>query len=128
MKKAFFCLALCLASCLTLTGCPSATTTTTPSAALAPGYANSTDQQLGETLAAANGFYNKLAADQKAGTFKPTSKEVTALNVLQSALSVADPVYLDYHNGRQTLQAAQEAVDRVQAAQTNVQTMIGATK
>jgi len=104
-----------------IVGCATATAPTPP---LAPGYSNSTDQQLGSTLAAADAFYNKLQTDQKAGTFIPTAAEVTALNALQVALATANPVYLAYHNGTGTLTAAQAAVSKVSTAQTNAQTLI----
>jgi hypothetical protein len=116
MKR--YALLLCL---LLPIGCATATAPTPP---LAPGYTNSTDQNLGATLAAADAFYNKLQADQKAGTFTPTAAEVTALNALQQALSVANPIYLAYHNGTGSLAAAQSAVANVSTAQTNVQTAI----
>ena len=111
---------LVLLCCLLPMGC----TSTAPPPPVAPGYLNSTDQQLGSTIAAADAFYNKLQSDQAAGTFKPTAQEVTALNALQQALTVANPAYLAYHNGSGTLAAAQNAVNQVSLAQTNAQTLI----
>lgn len=118
-------LSLTLSAAL-LTGC--AHSTTTAAVPLAPGYANSTDQQLGSTLAAADAFYNKLQADQKSGAFTPTSAEVTALNSLQLALATANPVYLAYHNGTGSLVAAQTAVNNVSTAQTNAQVVVSGGK
>lgn len=112
--------------CCVLTGCGAKSST--PSTAVAPGYSSSIDQQLGSTLAAADAFYNQLQSDQKSGTFKPTAAEVTALNALQAALAVANPVYLAYHNGTGTLQAAQTAVQNVSTAQANAQALIGGGK
>jgi hypothetical protein len=100
-------------------------TVTAPPVPLAPGYQNSIDQQLGETLASANAFYNKLQTNQKAGLFSPTAIEVTALNALQSSLTVANPVYLAYHNGTGTQASAQTAIANVTSAQTNVQNLLG---
>lgn len=108
-----------------IVGC---TTATAPAPPLAPGYTNSTDQQLGSTLAAADAFYNKLQADQKAGAFSPTAAEVSALNALQVALATANPVYLAYHAGTGTLAAAQTAVNNVSTAQTNAQVLISGGK
>ena len=105
-------------------GCATAKAPTPPTA---PGFSTTDggwDQQLGSTLAGADQFYNKLQADQKAGTFKPTAAEVTALNALQTALVAANPVYLAYHNGTGTLAAAQAAVGQVSTAQTNAQVLI----
>jgi hypothetical protein len=104
-----------------MAGCAKSTASTPP---LAPGFSNSADQTLGTTLAAADAFYNKLQTDQAAGTFKPTAAEVTALNALQLALSAANPIYLAYHNGTGSLAAAQDAVNKVSAAQTNTQVLI----
>lgn len=107
----------------TVVGC-GAVNSTTPPAALAPGYSSIDDQNLGSTLAAADQFYNKLQSDQKAGNFTPTAVEVTALNALQTALTVANPIYLAYHNGTGTLASAQAAVGKVSTAQTNAQILI----
>ena len=115
-----------LALSLYLSGC--SVTASTPPAALAPGYSSPADQQMGSTLAAADQFYNRLQTDQKSGTFKPTASEVTALNALQTALTVANPVYLAYHNGTGTLAAAQAAVAKVSTAQTNAQNLIAGGK
>lgn len=78
----------------------------------------------GPTLAAADAFYNKLQSDQKAGKFSPTAAEVTALNALQTALTVANPLYKAYQNGTGTLAAAQAAVGKVSTAQANAQVLI----
>jgi hypothetical protein len=110
-------LALCLM--VPLLGCPTATTTPPP-AATAP----SVDP--GPALAAADQFYNRLQTRQVSGDFKPTAAEVTALNALQQALAVANPVYLAYKAGTGSLQAAQDAAAKVSTAQTNAQNLIGA--
>jgi hypothetical protein len=123
--RAFFGLELMLGGAFlgaTIQGC---VTATAPAGPVAPGFSNSTDQQMGSTLAAADQFYNRLQADQVTGAFKPTSAEVTALNTLQQALAVANPIYLAYHNGTGTLAAAQQAISNVSTAQTNAQTLIG---
>jgi hypothetical protein len=107
---------------ISVAGCRSANAPAPPPA---PGYSSSIDQSLGQTLAAADAFYNRLQTDAKAGTFKPTSDEVAALNRLQAALAAANPLYLAYHNGTGSLQATQTSVDAVSAAETNVQTLVG---
>lgn len=123
MKQLIICMAL---TGVLLTGCTKTATTATPP--LAPGYSNSTDQQLGSTLAAADAFYNKLQSDQKSGAFSPTAAEVTSLNVLQVALATANPIYLAYHNGTATLAQAQAAVNQVSTAQTAAQSLISGGK
>lgn len=101
------------------------TTVTQP---LAPGYQNSTDQSMGETLAAAHAFYQTLADDAQAGKWTPKPAEKTALNALADSLNVAQPLYLAYHQGNPSVSAAQvqSAVADVVNKQAAVQSQIGA--
>ena len=123
MKYSILAIIVVLAGCAT----PSATT---PTQATAPptcpttGYISCDDQSLAAILAGATQFYNSMHDQQAAGTFKPTSAEVTALNILQSSVAQAAPIYENYHNGLGTLTAAQNAIDKVSAAQTSAQNLI----
>ncbi len=119
MLKRFTILALALP--LMMAGCKSSTTPTPP---LAPGYTNSVDQSLGESLAAARAFYNRLQTDYTSGTFKPSNGEKAALNDLALAINAAEPVYLAFHNGTGTQAAAQAAISNVTMKQTAVQSQI----
>ncbi len=98
-------------------GCAKATAPMPP---LAPGYQNTADQTMGQTLAAAHAFYQKLQQDSLAGTITLSSQEKTALNDLQVAINIAQTAYLAFHAGTGTQAAAQSAVDSVQAKQATV--------
>src|ERR1700734_2784110 len=112
MKTRTLVLMACMA--LPLTGCPAATT---PPAALAPGYINAADQQMGEILAGARSFYQTIQQESAAGTVILTATEKTAFNAFGTSLNAANTVYLAYHSGTQTQAAAQAAVNTVQAQQ-----------
>lgn len=104
---------LLMALCLPLAACtPSATPT-----ALAPGYLNSADQQMGEILAGARSFYTSIQQQSAAGTLtlQPTVK--ASFNTFGVTLNAAESVYLAYHNGQATQAAAQTAVNAVQTQQ-----------
>lgn len=121
-KKAVLILALIVP--VTTVGCVKPNTTTPP-AALAPGYTSPADQSMGEILAAAHGFYTKIQADVAAGTYTPSATEKTALNNFSQALNSAQVAYLAFHNGVGGQAAAQTAVNQVQAQQTALQAQIG---
>ena len=112
MKRALIFFALCLpiAACT-----PSSTT---PTQALAPGYLNSADQQMGEILAGAHNFYTSIQQQSAAGQMTLTSAEKTAFNTFGVTLNAAQSVYLAYHAGTATQAAAQLAVNQVQAQQS----------
>jgi hypothetical protein len=94
-----------------------------PAPPLAPGYSNQADQTMGEALAAAHGFYQRMQSDAAAGTFKPTVGESKALDELGTAINIAQPLYLAFHAGTGSQQAAQSAVDQVTLKQAAVQAM-----
>lgn len=122
-KKTAIILACILLPGLALSGCKPATNSTAP-AAVAPGYQNATDQQLGEIIAGATGFYNRVQADIQAGKYQATSTEVTALNSFALTLNTAKIVYGQYHAGTATLAQAQAAVSQVQQQQTALQSTL----
>ncbi len=107
---------------LPLTGCPSASTATPP-AAVAPGYVNQADQQMGQILAGARSFYVTIQQDSLAGkvTLSPTEKQ--AFNDFGTSLNLAESVYLAFHAGTQTQAAAQNAVNTVQVKQAALPTL-----
>jgi len=99
---------------------------------LAPGYINSTDQSMGETLAAAHAFYHALYNDSQPqngqpAKWTPKPQEKTALNALEASLNVAQPLYLAYHQGSTTVSVTevQNAVADVIAKQAALQSQIG---
>jgi hypothetical protein len=108
---------LCLSLCLPLTGCPS-TTSTTPPAALAPGYSSQFDQTAGQTLAAARALVTKAIADYPTLTAAQQATEKPILNAFVSAVNAADTVYLAFHNGTATQAQVQTQLDEVTTAQT----------
>jgi len=101
-------------------GCTNAPTTTPPPAALAPGYLNATDQQMGEALAAAHAFYVRIQTDVAAGKYVPSPTEKTALNNFAIALNTAQTLYLNYHASPSVVSedAASRAVQNVQQQQS----------
>ena len=110
MKRLLILTALCLA----LTGCPA---TTTNPATLAPGYANTADQQMGEILAGAHSFYTTIQQESATGQMTLSATEKQAFNAFGVSLNAAQTVYLAYHNGTATQAAAQSAVNQVQQQQ-----------
>lgn len=109
---------LCLALCLPLTGCPTASTTTPP-AALAPGYTSQFDQTAGQTLAAAHALVTKAIADYPSLTPTQQASEKPILNAFVSAVNAADTVYLAFHNGTATQAQVQAQLTAVSQAQNN---------
>ena len=105
-----------LALCLITVGCTA--TSTTPPAALAPGYLNAADQTLGESLAAVNAFVSQEKINYAAETPALQAAEKTALNALIMATNVANASYTAYHVGSGTLAQAQTALTKAQTAQT----------
>jgi hypothetical protein len=106
-------------------GCKT-TTTTTPTAALAPGFSSAADQTMDQVLVGAKKFYTDIQAQVIAGSYVPSEAEKTALNTFASALNTAQVVYVAYHGGTATQAQAQAAVDTVTAQQTAIQNTIGA--
>lgn len=115
-------LSLGMILCFAPMGCPSASSTT-PTAALAPGYLNSADQAMGETLTAAHAFYVRIQSDTASGAYTPSPAEKAALNGLALSLNIAQPLYIAYHAGTATQAQAQAAVNNVSTNQTAVQSL-----
>ena len=115
MKKLFAALALS-AALMGPMGCVKATSTT-PAAALAPGYQNTADQQMGEILAGAHAFYNSIAQQSAAGTLTLTPAVKLAFNSFGVTLNAAQTGYLSYHAGAATQAQAQAQVNAVQQQQ-----------
>ena len=107
-------LLIVLALLIPLTGCPSSTTNP---AALAPGYLNAADQQMGQILAGARSFYVSIQQQSQAGTMTLSATEKQAFNTFGVTLNAAESVYLAYHNGTATQAQAQAAVNQVQQQQ-----------
>jgi hypothetical protein len=122
MKKQIAILALCLP--LMFAGCRTVSTTQP----LAPGYMNSADQTMGQTLAASHAFYQSIQQDSAAGKIVLSAQEKTALNDFAVALNVAQTAYLAYHGGTVTQAQAQAAVNSSTAKQTTVQALIPGVK
>jgi hypothetical protein len=102
-----------------LTAC---TPSSTPSQVTAPGYSNSTDQQMGEILAGAHAFYTSIQQQSAAGQLALTATEKAAFNDFAVSLNAAQTVYLAYHAGTATQAAAQAAVNTVQTKQAALPT------
>ena len=111
---------LALALMVPLAGCKTAAT----APPLAPGYLNQADQTMGQALAGAEAFYQKIQQQSAAGTVALSAGEKKVLNDLGTAINAADPLYLAYHNGQGTQAAAQTAIDQVTAQQAVVQAAI----
>jgi hypothetical protein len=99
-----------------LGGCHTATITP-PTTALAPGYLNAADQQMGEILSGARAFYTSIQTQSATGKITLTPAVKTSFNAFGVALNSAEAVYLAYHNGTATQAAAQTAVNTVQSQQ-----------
>lgn len=126
---------------LPMAGCRPAATST-PANAVAPGYSNLTDQQIGGILASAHNFLAGLGCAEKAQgystttfqcepavtvtKFVPTTAELTTLNALEITVNSAQTVYLAYHAGTATLAQAQAAANQVKSQQATIQTAISA--
>ena len=110
-------LALCLILALPLTGCPASNAPTPP---VAPGYINAQDQQIGEALAALNGFVNQEKVNYAAMPPVQQGKEKPILNDLITAVNIANASYQAFHAGSQTEAQAQTAINAAQAKQTTL--------
>lgn len=117
--KRFLFLPLFLLLCFVPFGCAPATSTTPP-AALAPGYLNSADQTLGESLAAVNAFVNQEKINYVAAALAQQATEKPYLNGLITATNLANASYQAYHAGTQTIAQAQAALASAQTAQANL--------
>lgn len=98
-------------------GCKAATVTQP----LAPGYSSQADQTIGQTLAAARGYYGRIQTDVAAGTYKPGAAEFTAYQAFGQSINTAEAAYLAYHGGTGTLAAAQTAANKVSTQQAALQ-------
>jgi hypothetical protein len=109
-----------IASCLLafcLIGCKASSAPAVPPA---PGYLNSADQTLGESLAAVNAFANQEKVNYAAESPSQQAIEKPYLNGLITATNLANASYQAYHAGSQTLAQAQSALAAAQAAQANL--------
>lgn len=121
MRKLFA--AIALSAALIPVGCVKPNTTTTP-AALAPGYANSADQAMGQALVGAHAFYVTIQGDVASGKYKPSAAEKASLNNFATALNAAQIIYIGYHSGVNTQVQAQAAVNAVVAQQGTLQSTL----
>src|SRR5215472_14724714 len=108
---------LTLCATLLLTGCK--VSSTTPPAAVAPGYANQTDQIIGQSLAALDAFVSQAQKDYLMLPAAQQTAEKGVLNNLIAAANAANRVYLAYHAGTQTEAQAQQALGVAQQAQAS---------
>lgn len=132
MRRSLLALALCLPMLL---GCPA--TTATPAATLAPGYSSMADQQMGEVLAGARTFYSTIQCETKGLNWSQLTSQcvsdpnITSPMVLSDtekknfndfgkSLNLAETVYISFHNGTATQQAAQDQVNIVQSKQNDL--------
>ncbi len=118
MKPAKALLAGALA--LAVTGCKPVGANTSP-AALAPGYINAQDQNMGEALNTAHGVVGGLLNQATSGSFVPSAAEKASINGLVAALNVADAAYQGYHAGTVTEASAATAVSTVESQQQSLQ-------
>lgn len=110
-----------------LTACTNPANVTQPPAALAPGYATVQDQQIGQAIQGATGFYTAIQNDVSAGKYTPTPAELTGLNAFGRALNAAKALAQTYHNNptAANLAPAQNAVNGLQAQQAALKAQIG---
>jgi len=111
---------LSLLLCLAFLGCTHTTATTAPAGAIAPGYFNTADQQMGQALAAADAFYRRIQANVTNGTMTLTPAESHAMSDLYIALNMANATYLAYHNGTGSAATAQADINAVTTKQQAV--------
>lgn len=103
---------------LGLAGCPGSNPSNpTPPAALAPGYNNQADQQMGSVLSGARAFYVSIQQQAQAGTLTLAPDVKAKFNQFGQYLNAAESTYLAYHNGTATQAQAQAQVNQVQSAQ-----------
>lgn len=113
---AFVMIAIVLPVAITPMGCK--TGTSTNPAILAPGYQNAADQQMGEILAGAHSFYTTIQQQSASGQLVLTVDQKAAFNTFGVSLNAAQTIYLAYHEGSATQDAAQAAVNLVQMQQS----------
>jgi hypothetical protein len=111
---------------LGLPGCKTASSKT-PLQALAPGYLNPVDQNLGEALAALNGFATQEKINYAAETPALQATEKTPLNAFITSVDLANAAYTAYHAGKQTQTQAVTAINAAQTAQTTLVAAQGVT-
>ena len=118
-------ISLTFVSAVTLAGCPQPTSSTPP-AALAPGYLNAQDQTLGQTLAAISSFVtNEATVNYPSLLPQMQAVEKPYLNTLIQLTNTANAMYLQYHAGTATLAQVQTAVSAAQSAQNNLTSAMG---
>ncbi len=98
------------------TGCVQPTTAP-PTQAIAPGYQNIEDQNMGKYLSGAHGFYQSIQQQVAAGTLTMTPEVKAAFNAFGVSLNAAQSVYLAYHAGTATEAQAKTLSDAAQAKQ-----------
>lgn len=108
---------LLLLTLLAPIGCKSATSTTPP-AALAPGYSSQDDQVLGQSLASLNAFVLQEKTNYAALAPAQQAAEKSILNALIDATDVANATYTAFHQGTGTLAQAQVAYATAQSKET----------
>lgn len=95
------------------TGCAKAT-------APAPGYITSTDQSVGQDLAAVTAFRDQEKINYAGKSASAQATEKPYLNTLIDAVNVANTAYIAYHSGSGTLAQVQSAVTSAQSAQATL--------
>lgn len=107
-------------------GCAHTPNTTQPPAAIAPGYLNQTDEDMGITLSGVRAFYSHLQQDIAKGTYTPSDAEKTALKSLYTAINTAEALYIAYHASPSivTEDAANRAVQAAKQQQTALEPTI----
>jgi hypothetical protein len=98
-----------------LSGCK---TVTVPPGPVAPGYSNSTDQQVGQSLSALRASVYQATQDYAKLTPAQQSAEKAALNSFVTAVNLADSTYTAFHAGQATLAQSQTALADATASQT----------
>jgi hypothetical protein len=116
MKFKSVVLAMALALPFTV-GCARDVKSTTPTAALAPGYNSTTDQSLGQSLAAVNAFVKQEKVNYAALPPSQQLVEKSYLNTLIDSTNLANATYTAYHQGTGTFDQAQAAYKNASAAQ-----------
>jgi hypothetical protein len=106
-------------------GCAKTASTTTPPAALAPGYSSQADETLGKSLAAVNAFVTQEKVNYAALPAAQQATEKPYLNKLIDATDLANTAYVAFHANTQTLAQAQSAYNAAQTAQTTLQAAVG---
>jgi uncharacterized lipoprotein NlpE involved in copper resistance len=88
-----------------------------PVQAPAPGYTSTTDQTLGQSLAAVNAFVQQEKVNYASLSPSQQSVEKPYLNTLIDATNIANATYVAFHQGSATLQQAQTAFNTAENAQ-----------